>query len=77
MSLKALAECVGTSVAMIDNSCGRFIYDRGLAPLMPAAAPGPETGNIRLASASLMDNRQRAALRIIFTQLRMVSPLQP
>ena len=47
MNLKALAEYVGTSVAMIENSYGRFISDRGLAPLMPAApSPEPETGNL-------------------------------
>ncbi len=50
MNLKAIAEYVGTSVAMIENSYGRFISDRGLAPLMHAVgmAPGEniETGNL-------------------------------
>jgi hypothetical protein len=50
MNLKALAEYVGTSVAMIEKSYGRFISDHGLAPLMSAAAMAPseksETGNL-------------------------------
>jgi integrase len=50
MNLKALGEYVGTSTAMIENSYGRFISDRGLAPLMHAvgmpAAEEVETGNL-------------------------------
>ena len=36
MNLKAIGEYVGTSVAMIEKSYGRFISDRGLAPLLQA-----------------------------------------
>lgn len=39
MNLKAIAEYVGTSVAMIERSYGRYISDRGLAPLMQAVSP--------------------------------------
>ena len=50
MNLKALAEYVGKSVAMIENNYGRFISDRGLAPLMSAIGRAPsenaETGNL-------------------------------
>ena len=47
MNLKAIGEYVGTSVAMIENSDGRFISDRDLAPLMSAdAVPESETGNL-------------------------------
>ena len=45
----------GTSVAMIENSYGRFVSDHGLAPLLHAvgAAPSEETktGNLRLSQA--------------------------
>lgn len=47
MNLKALAEYVGTSVAMIEKSYGRYISDLGLAPLIravePTAAAAPTT----------------------------------
>ena len=50
MNLKAIAEYVGTSVAMIENSYGRFVSDHGLAPLMGAVGAAPsekaETGNL-------------------------------
>lgn len=50
MNLKAIAEYVGTSVAMIESSYGRFVSDRGLAPLMHAIGLAPpenvETGNL-------------------------------
>jgi integrase len=42
MNLKALAEYVGTSVAMIEKSYGRYISDRGLAPLLRAVDPTVE-----------------------------------
>ena len=60
MNLKAIAEYVGTSVAMIENSYGRFISDRGLAPLMRAVGAGRRSetarnrepcGNLRLETA--------------------------
>ena len=46
MNLKALVEYVRTSVAMTENSYGRFISEHGLAPLIPAVTPEPETGNL-------------------------------
>ncbi len=53
MNLKALAEYVGTSVAMIENSYGRFMSDRGLAPLIDAveAVSSGTLPNLRLAAA--------------------------
>lgn len=59
MNLKALAEYVGTSLAMIENSYGRFVSDRGLAPLVQAVVGAKtESGNLAGTFASL-----RAAAR--------------
>ena len=44
MNLKAIGEYVGTSVAMIEKSYGRFISDRGLAPLLQAVATAWRSG---------------------------------
>lgn len=46
MNLKALAEYVGTSVAMIEKSYGRYISDRGLAPLIRAVDPTADVAPI-------------------------------
>jgi len=35
MNLTALREYVGTSVAMIERSYGRYVSDRGLSPVLP------------------------------------------
>lgn len=58
MNLKALAEYIGTSVAMIENNYGRFISDRGLAPLMSANGTAPsENAESRDLAGTFASNR--------------------
>ncbi len=69
INLKAIAEYVSASGAMIENSYGRFISVRGLAPLMDAIGMAPsenlETGNLAgtFASKRPAQTRKPRAIR--------------